>query len=282
MSTSPIPKTAPFAEEDIEILNQVVGTATPIQRAWLAGFLAGLDASSSPAPPASAARPAEPLTIVFGSESGNSERLATDMAKAARKQGFKPSVIDMADLDVTTLAKVPRLIVIAATWGEGDPPSRAGRAYADLMSEKAPRLDNVEFGVLALGDSAYVEFCAVGKAIDARLAALGGKRIAERADLDLDFVDPAARWIESTLKTLAPAGSPSTSAARISAPKQQGRLISTSSRPRSPNTSISTPPAPTNRRSILSSPSRTMRRLMHLATPSISMRKTIRSTLTNS
>jgi sulfite reductase (NADPH) flavoprotein alpha-component len=206
MSTSPIPKTAPFAEEDIEILNQVVGTATPIQRAWLAGFLAGLDASSSPAPPASAARPAEPLTIVFGSESGNSERLATDMAKAARKQGFKPSVIDMADLDVTTLAKVPRLIVIAATWGEGDPPSRAGRAYADLMSEKAPRLDNVEFGVLALGDSAYVEFCAVGKAIDARLAALGGKRIAERADLDLDFVDPAARWIESTLKTLAPAG----------------------------------------------------------------------------
>jgi sulfite reductase (NADPH) flavoprotein alpha-component len=203
---SPIPKTAPFAEEEIEILNRVVGTATPLQRAWLAGFLAGLDASSSPAPPASAPRPAEPLTIVFASESGNSERLAADMAKAARKQGFKPSLIDMADLDVTTLATVPRLIVIAATWGEGDPPSRATRAYADLMSEKAPRLDNVEFGVLALGDTAYAEFCAIGKAIDERLAALGGKRVAERADLDLDFADPAARWIESTLQTLAPAG----------------------------------------------------------------------------
>jgi sulfite reductase (NADPH) flavoprotein alpha-component len=205
MSTSPIPKTAPFAEEEIELLNHVVGTATPLQRAWLAGFLAGLDASSSPAPPASAPRPAEPLTIVFASESGNSERLAADMAKAARKQGFKPSVVDMADLDVTTLAKVPRLIVIAATWGEGDPPSRAARAYADLMSEKAPRLDNVEFGVLALGDTAYAEFCTIGKAIDERLAALGGKRVAERADLDLDFADPAARWIESTLQTLVPA-----------------------------------------------------------------------------
>jgi sulfite reductase (NADPH) flavoprotein alpha-component len=203
---SPIPKTAPFAEEEIELLNRVVGTATPLQRAWLAGFLAGLDASSSPAPPASTPRPAEPLTIVFASESGNSERLAADMAKAARKQGFKPSVVDMADLDVTSLAKVPRLIVIAATWGEGDPPSRAARAYADLMSEKAPRLDNVEFGVLALGDTAYAEFCAIGKTIDERLAALGGKRVAERADLDLDFADLAARWIESTLQTLAPAG----------------------------------------------------------------------------
>jgi sulfite reductase (NADPH) flavoprotein alpha-component len=206
MSMSPIPKTAPFAEEEIELLNRVVGTATPLQRAWLAGFLAGLDASASPAPPASTPRPAEPLTIVFASESGNSERLAADMAKAARKQGFKPSVVDMADLDITTLAKVPRLVVIAATWGEGDPPSRAARAYANLMSEKAPRLDNVEFGVLALGDTAYAEFCAIGKAIDERLAALGGKRVAERADLDLDFADAAAQWIESSLQTLAPVG----------------------------------------------------------------------------
>jgi sulfite reductase (NADPH) flavoprotein alpha-component len=206
MSMSPIPKTAPFAEEEIELLNRVVGTATPLQRAWLAGFLAGLDASASPALPASTPRPAEPLTIVFASESGNSERLAADMAKAARKQGFKPSVVDMADLDVTTLAKVPRLVVIAATWGEGDPPSRAARAYADLMSEKAPRLDNVEFGVLSLGDTAYAEFCAIGKAIDERLAALGAKRVAERADLDLDFADAAAQWIESTLQTLAPVG----------------------------------------------------------------------------
>jgi sulfite reductase (NADPH) flavoprotein alpha-component len=182
-----------------------VGPATALQRAWLAGFLAGLDASATAPQPVAPARPAEPLTIVFASESGNSEKLANDMAKAARKQGFKPSVVDMADLDVAALASVRRLIVIAATWGEGDPPARAIHAYADLMSDKAPRLDGVEFAVLALGDTAYVEFCAVGKAIDERLEALGGKRVAERADLDLDFAEPAARWIGSTLQTLAPA-----------------------------------------------------------------------------
>src|SRR5215469_13989372 len=140
MATSPIPKTAPFAEEEIEILNRVVGPATPIQRAWLAGFLAGLEASSAPQP-AAPARPAEPLTILFASESGNSERLAGDMAKAARKQGFKPTLVDMADLEVASLAGVRRLTVIAATWGEGEPPARAVNAYNDLMSDKAPRLD---------------------------------------------------------------------------------------------------------------------------------------------
>jgi len=206
---SPIPKTAPFAEEEIDLLNRVVGSANPIQRAWLAGFLAGLDAQAGayarPAEPSAPPRAAEPLTIVYASESGNSERLAADMAKLARKRGLKPTVVDMADLDLADLAKSRRLVVIAATWGEGEPPGRAAASYAALMGDGAPRLDGVEFAVLALGDTAYVEFCAIGKAIDARLEALGGKRVADRADLDLDFADPAARWIDGALTALAPA-----------------------------------------------------------------------------
>jgi sulfite reductase (NADPH) flavoprotein alpha-component len=203
---SPIPKTAPFAEEDIDLLNRVVGTASPIQRAWLAGFLAGVDASGGLlAPqPLAPARPAEPLTIVYASESGNSEKLAGDIAKAARKNGLKPSIFDMADLELSTLASAKRLVVIAATWGEGEPPARAVRIYNELMGEDAPRLDGVEFGVLALGDTAYAEFCAIGKKIDERLAALGGKRVVDRVDCDLDFAEPAARWIGDAVKVLTP------------------------------------------------------------------------------
>ncbi len=205
MDSSLIPHTAPFAEEEIAILNRVVGPASATQRAWLAGFLAGLDAAAgAPAQPAANAPPAEPLTILYATESGNSEKLASDMAKAARKTGLKPSIVDMADLDVATLASVKRLVVIAATWGEGDPPARAIRAYGELMGEGAPRLDGVQFGVLALGDTAYAEFCAIGKKIDARLEALGGKRVADRVDCDLDFAEPAGQWIETALKALAP------------------------------------------------------------------------------
>lgn len=199
-----IPKTAPFGEEEIDLLNRVVGPANAVQRAWLAGFLAGVESVTGQPQPAAPPRAAEPFTIVYASESGNSEKLAGDLAKAARKNGLKPNVIDMADLDLAQLGAAKRLVFVVATWGEGDPPARAVRAYNDLMGDSAPRLDGVEFGVLALGDTAYAEFCAVGKKIDARLEALGGKRVVDRVDCDLDFAQPAAKWIGEAVKALAP------------------------------------------------------------------------------
>jgi sulfite reductase (NADPH) flavoprotein alpha-component len=205
MNPSPIPKTAPFAEEEIELLNRVIGTATATQRVWLAGFFAGLEASTAAPQPLAPPATAEPLTIVYATESGNSERLAADLGRVARKNGLKPTMVDMADLDVATLASARRLVVIAATWGQGDPPGRAAPAYSELMGEGAPRLDGVEFGVLALGDTAYAEFCATGRKIDERLAVLGGKRVIERVDCDLDFATDAANWIEHAVKALAPA-----------------------------------------------------------------------------
>ena len=165
--------------------------------------------AASVAQPAAAPQPAEPLTILYATESGNSEKLAGDVAKIgaqARLQARRSSTWRTSN--VASLAGVKKLIVIAATWGEGEPPARAMRAYKELMSDAAPRLDGVEFGVLALGDTAYVEFCAIGKALDERLEALGAKRVAERVDCDLDFAEPAATWIAGTLKTLAPEVAP--------------------------------------------------------------------------
>lgn len=203
-----LPQTAPFGDAERANLDAVLGTATPIQRAWLAGFLAGLDAAAGGQPAAQPSAPpkaSEPLTIIFASESGNSETLASNVAKLAKKQGFKPKIVDFADLDLATLPKAGKLVAIAATWGEGEPPARAVETYNAIMAEGAPRIDGVEFGVLALGDTSYAEFCAIGKALDARFEALGGKRAYDRADLDLDFEKPAADWIKGALKALAPA-----------------------------------------------------------------------------
>jgi sulfite reductase (NADPH) flavoprotein alpha-component len=203
-STALLPRGAPFGGDDLTSLDRVLSGATAVQRAWLAGFLAGLDAQGAPAQAAPETRAAEPLTIVFASESGNAERLAHDAGKAAKRQGYKPRVVDMADLELADLAKAKRLIVVAATWGEGEPPSRATRVFNELMGEGAPRLDGIEFGVLALGDTAYAEFCSIGKVIDNRLEALGGKRSFARVDCDLDFEAPAAEWIKGALEALAP------------------------------------------------------------------------------
>lgn len=210
MTAAPLlPRNAPFSPEDIDTLNTVVSRTTAQQRAWLAGFFAGYEAAQggqqlpqAVAPP----KARQPLTVIYGSESGNAEALALKVKKLSQKHGLDARIYDMADVDLSVLAKAKNLMVFVSTWGEGDPPGRAVDFYTALMSDAAPRLDkSLRFTVLALGDTAYAQFCAVGRAIDARLEALGATRAADRIDLDLDFAKKAAEWTEGALTKLAPA-----------------------------------------------------------------------------
>ena len=153
--------------------------------------------------PAAAPRKKIPLTVLYGTDSGNAEGVADAAKKAAAKSGFAARLVDMADAEPAELTKAEHLLVVVSTWGEGDPPERAAPFYRALMAEDAPRFEGVPFSVLALGDSSYVNFCEIGRRIDARLEALGGKRIAARVDCDLDYEEPAAAWTEGALKELA-------------------------------------------------------------------------------
>ena len=208
MTAQPLlPKNAPFTPEDIDALNSVVARTTPQQRAWLAGFFAGFEAAQAGgAQPqaAVAAKPRQAMTVLYASESGNAEALAMRTKKLAQKHGLDAKVVDFADADLAVLSKAKNLMVFASTWGEGDPPSRAVDFYTALMGPEAPRIEGVRFAVLALGDTAYAQFCATGKAIDERLAALGGTRAFDRIDLDLDYSKQAAEWTEKALGELAP------------------------------------------------------------------------------
>ena len=201
-----LPPSAPFSTDEIKALNSVVARTTPLQRSWLAGFLAGVEASQGTVTvPVASPRARAPLTILYATESGNSEALAMKAKKTAQKLGFDARICDMADIDPSSLSKLKNLLVIVSTWGEGDPPQRAGDFYAGLMGDGAPRLDGVNFAVLALGDTAYVNFCQTGRLIDERLVVLGAARVSPRLDLDLDFAKPAAAWTDKVLGLLAPA-----------------------------------------------------------------------------
>ena len=202
-----LPNTAPFAPEHIAALDQVIGAASVVQRAWLSGFLAGLDAADGKgevAAPATAAADKPKLLILYATESGNSEALAGKAKQDAAKRGFAVKVLDMADASADQLKNAGTILAIVSTWGDGEPPQRAAPFYRALMGDNAPSLDGVKFAVLALGDSSYAQFCETGRLVDERFAALGGSRAAARVDLDLDYEAPAKTWLNETLELLAP------------------------------------------------------------------------------
>jgi len=195
-----LPANAPFPPDAIAALNRVIGATSPTQRSWLSGFLAGVEAATA-APAVAAAPVVRPaLTVLFATESGNSEALARRAAKDAGRLGFAARVLDAADATPADLAKTRNLLVIASTWGEGEPPQRATGLLGALMADAAPRMEGVNYAVLALGDRAYAQFCETGRVLDDRLAALGARRAAPRIDLDLDYEAPAAAWLAATLK----------------------------------------------------------------------------------
>ncbi|WAC54899.1 sulfite reductase subunit alpha [Gordonia sp. SL306] len=184
------------------------------QKAWLAGFLAGLNTriampSQSGVPAAAAvasvgaADGGIPLQIVFGSQTGTAEWLSEQTETLARTHGFDPVRCDLDSLDITALSAARRLLVITSTYGEGDMPDNAELFWRALAAPDAPRLDGLFYGVLGLGDSIYDGFCQAGKNIDTRLAELGATRVVDRVDCDVDFEEPADAWITQAVPALA-------------------------------------------------------------------------------
>ncbi|HEY9155079.1 MAG TPA: sulfite reductase subunit alpha [Opitutaceae bacterium] len=185
-----IPESAPFNLE---------------QRAWLNGFIAGLYSRVpvGAAPTAAAAKPAAPtlapLTILFGSQTGTAESLAKRAAKEAGKRGFAATVFDMSQIDLGRLAAEQNVVVITSTYGDGEPPDNAKALLTALNKAEGILLGNLRFSVCALGDTNYTQFCKCGQEFDARLEKLGGKRIADRVDCDLDYDEKFTRWLDTSL-----------------------------------------------------------------------------------
>ena len=169
---------------------------TPAQRAWLNGFLAGLYAQAPSGNGAAAiSAPARTkLSVLFGSQSGNSESLAKKLAKEAKNQGYDASAMALEKVSLAALSQERCALIITSTWGEGDPPDNAVSFWKALQEQEGAPLTNLSFSVLALGDTNYEQFCGFGKKIDKRLEELGAKRIFERIDCPVNFEEGASRW----------------------------------------------------------------------------------------
>jgi len=195
---------APFDKATIERLQGLLGRIDRGQRLWLSGYLAGTAAHAvQPAAPAAAAASCADTVVVYGSQSGNSEKVAKLLAERLSGHRIPCTILDMMDCRKSHLQAARTLAIVVSTHGDGDPPDRALPFFELLQSRKAPRLEHVSYSVLALGDSSYEKFCEAGRQFDARLEALGARRLHAREECDVDFEMPARRWIDSLSERIA-------------------------------------------------------------------------------
>ena len=184
----------PFIPEDAPF--------TGDQKSWLSGFLAGMQSAKAIAgsqTSVAGALAAPVLNILYGTQTGNAEGLAMDAATVARAQGFDAVVQGLDDVSIDTFSVMKRVIITIATYGEGEMPDNAGLFWESIYRTDMPRLPDMQFGILALGDTSYDEFCQAGKLLDTRLEQLGATRLVDRLDCDVDYEDIADEWINKTI-----------------------------------------------------------------------------------
>lgn len=183
-----IPENAPYSD---------------LQRAWLGGFFAGMHSHMVQSAGSVNASAARTLHILYGSQTGNSESLAYEAATRAKSHGLLPVVKSMDEVEVGQLPAMEYLLIVTSTYGEGAMPDNAEILWEAANEDGAPRLDNVKYSVLSLGDTSYDLFCKAGIDWDNRLTELGAQRLFERVDCDVDFEEPADQWLSEVIPLMA-------------------------------------------------------------------------------
>lgn len=151
------------------------------------------------AAPAAAAAAVPTLTIISASHTNNGRKISEKLLAAVQAAGIQARMIKAGDYQPREIAKEKLLYIVISTHGDGDPPDEARGLYEFLGTKRAPQLPELQYSVLALGDTSYPKFCEAGRVVDERLAKLGAKRLLPRVDCDVDFEKLAKTWADDAL-----------------------------------------------------------------------------------
>ncbi|EGT0667395.1 NADPH-dependent assimilatory sulfite reductase flavoprotein subunit [Citrobacter werkmanii] len=200
----------PLNPEQLARLQAATTDFTPAQLAWVSGYFWGVlnqqPASNATAPAPAAEMPG--ITLISASQTGNARRVAEALRDDLIAAKLNVTLINAGDYKFKQIANEKLLVVVASTQGEGEPAEEAVALHKFLFSKKAPKLTDTAFAVLGLGDTSYEFFCQAGKDFDSRLAELGGERLLDRVDADVEYQAAASEWrarLVDVLKARAPA-----------------------------------------------------------------------------
>ncbi|MCF6688104.1 NADPH-dependent assimilatory sulfite reductase flavoprotein subunit [Raoultella terrigena] len=203
----------PLNPEQMARLQAATTDFTPTQLAWVSGYFWGVLNQHPGAVAAAPAQAAEvpSITLLSASQTGNARRVAEALRDDLQAAQLNVKLVNAGDYKFKQIASEKLLIVVTSTQGEGEPPEEAVALHKFLLSKKAPKLEGTAFAVFGLGDTSYEFFCQSGKDFDSRLAELGGERLLDRVDSDVEYQGAAAEWrtrVVEVLKARAPAATP--------------------------------------------------------------------------
>ncbi|WP_109078240.1 diflavin oxidoreductase [Aggregatibacter kilianii] len=132
------------------------------------------------------------IHIAYGSESGNAQALATELANQPFLQAYPTALSTLNDTDLNTLDNQTLLVIITSSFGDGEPPENADEFLETL--EKMTALSS-RYCVFGLGDVTYDYFCGFSKQVDEVLQQKQAKPLIERVDADLNFREIFKQWL---------------------------------------------------------------------------------------
>lgn len=194
---------SPLSEPQVDKLKQLTSELNTVQLAWVSGYLA---ASANATVASSVTEPGteQTITILYGSQTGNGRGIAESFAEKAQTQGYATNLVSMSDYKARQLKQETIAIFVVSTHGEGEAPDDAMELHQFLASKRAPKLDSLQYSVLALGDSSYEFFCQTGKDFEERLSALGAQPLHELVECDVDYEASAEQWQQDVLQAVEP------------------------------------------------------------------------------
>lgn len=199
-----------------QLLTNLLSGITREELIWINGYIAGIiqqpetenKTVEDPVKPATGNK----LTIVYGTETGNSRKLASEFAAKAKKLAYQVKLASLDQYRLSDLSREQNLLVVISTQGDGEPPVAAQKFY-DHIHQDGFQLPALKYAVLALGDSSYPLFCKTGEDVDIQLGKSGAQRILPVCKCDVEYEGDAAVWFQQALDLLS-------KAAVLSTPKQ--------------------------------------------------------------
>ena len=192
-----------LVEHKLKTLQDLISTSTHDELIWVNGYLNGIlsKQETKDIQPAAKKAGVNKITIAYGTETGNSKKLATGFAAKAKKQGIHAKVQSLDQYRLNDLVKEEYFLAVISTHGDGEPPAAAKKFY-DHVHQNGFKLDKLKYSVLALGDTSYPLFCKAGEDIDEQLNKLGANRIAPLQKCDIDFDTEADEWLTNVFNAL--------------------------------------------------------------------------------